>query len=94
MTNHDDEAHLDGNAAAGRLAELFTFDVTVTVGRCDGCGHVCTFADTRSYQDAPGLVLRCTACDAVLLRVVSSAQRTWLDLRGLSYLEVEHLADA
>jgi hypothetical protein len=86
-------AHLDGNAAAGTLAELFTFDVTVAVGRCAGCGRVSTVADTRSYQDGPGLVVRCTGCDSVLLRVVSSPERTWLDLRGLAYLEVDHVTE-
>jgi hypothetical protein len=40
------------------------------------------------YNRAPGLVLRCSGCDGVLLRTVDSGDRVWLDLRGLSYLEV------
>ena len=39
------------------------------------------------YGDAPGLVLRCAGCDAVLLRLVSGGGRHWLDVRGLTYLE-------
>jgi phage FluMu protein Com len=92
MTDHTNgempTTHLDGNAAAGALGELFAFDVTVASGRCAGCGRVASMADTHSYPDAPGLVIRCPACAVVLLRVVRSPERTWLDLRGLAYLEV------
>ena len=41
----------------------------------------------RLYADAPGLVLRCPGCDAVLLRLVSGGGRRWLDVRGLAYLQ-------
>jgi len=79
---------LDGNAMAGVLGEVFAVDVTTAVGRCDGCGAVSMLAETRVYVDAPGTVVRCAGCDAVLLRVVTSPDRTWLDLRGLSYLQL------
>ena len=46
------------------------------------------FAESRLYVDAPGLVARCSGCDAVLLRVVSTPSDTYLDLRGLTYLRV------
>jgi len=79
---------IDGNAIAGMLGEVFAVEVTTAVGRCDGCGAVSVLAETRVYVDAPGTVVRCTGCDAVLLRVVTSPDRTWLDLRGLSYLQL------
>ena len=34
------EAPLDGNAAGGRLRELFALDVTAAEIICDGCGAV------------------------------------------------------
>ena len=80
--------HLDGNAAAGVLGEVFAVDVTAAVGCCDGCGAVAVMAETRVYVDAPGTVVCCADCDAVLLRVVTAPGRTWLDLRGLSYLQL------
>jgi hypothetical protein len=80
--------HLDGNAIAGVLGEVFALEMTAAVGRCDGCGAVSVLAETRVYVDAPGIVVRCAGCDAVLLRVVTSPDRTWLDLRGLSYLQL------
>ncbi|MGZ4589651.1 MAG: DUF6510 family protein [Actinomycetes bacterium] len=32
--------------------------------------------------------MRCRGCDGVLLRVVSTPGRTWLDMRGLRQLEL------
>jgi hypothetical protein len=81
-------APLDGNAAAGTLRELFAFDLTAAVGKCGGCGASRPMAETSMYGPAPGLVLRCPGCDHVLLRVVTSEQRTWLDLSGLRVVEV------
>ena len=80
--------YLDGNAAAGALSEVFAVDVTAAIGRCDGCGQTGVFAEARLYVDAPGLVARCQGCDNVLLRVVTTPNDTFLDLRGLTYLRV------
>jgi len=82
---------LDGNAAAGPLRELFAVDLTAAVGRCVGCGRTGAMGGVRVYAHAPGLVLRCPSCDAVLLRLVRDEGppvRTWLDLRGLTVLQV------
>jgi hypothetical protein len=45
------------------------------------------------YSDAPGLVARCGTCGDVMLRVNRSPGRTWLDLRGVSYLELQTPAE-
>jgi len=80
---------LDGNAAAGALAELFGFDVTVTVTTCATCRDRHPMAELRAYLQSPGVVLRCVSCGAVQLRVVRAESRAWLDLRGISVLEVD-----
>jgi hypothetical protein len=80
--------HLDGNVVAGPLSEVFVADVTAAIGVCAGCGRTGPLADTRVYPDAPGLVVRCAGCDAVLLRLVAGPGRNWLDLRGLAVLEL------
>ena len=80
--------HLDGNALAGRLADLFSFDATVAVTRCGGCGRVSVLASAMVYMDAMGTVARCAGCDAVLLTLVESDDRVWLSTPGLSALEV------
>jgi phage FluMu protein Com len=82
----DVPTHLDGNAAAGMLRELFAADPTTATGRCAGCGKTGVFAEARVYMDAPGMVARCQDCDSVLLRVVTTPSDTYLDLRGLTFL--------
>lgn len=80
---------LDGNSAAGPLSAIFAVDLTAATGRCSHCGQESALADTRVYSKAPGLVLRCRACGGVLARLVEAPDgRTWLDLRGLSFLEI------
>ena len=82
------ETWLDGNMLAGDLREIFAVDLTVAVARCASCGRTGAVAETRVYQHAPGLVARCPACDAVLLRLVRAPQRAYLDLHGVSWLEL------
>ena len=78
----------DGNALAGPLHEVFGLDVTVAIGRCGGCGRTGPMAEVRVFDRAPGVVARCPACDQVLLRLVRGPGRAWLDLRGLTYLQL------
>jgi hypothetical protein len=37
---------------------------------------------------AAGIVVRCPDCDTVLMRVVESPQRTWVDLQGVSSMQI------
>jgi Family of unknown function (DUF6510) len=78
----------DGNALAGPLQDLIGPDVTAAVGRCTGCGRTGPMAEVRVFDHAPGVVARCPACDQVLLRLVRGSGRAWLDLRGLTYLQL------
>jgi hypothetical protein len=87
-------SHLDGNAAAGVLTEIFLADVTASTGECLGCGHVMVIAQAHAYMGGPGLVLRCPGCTGVLLRVVRTPDRTWLDMTGLRSLSVAGPAPA
>ncbi|MDJ0323241.1 DUF6510 family protein [Cryobacterium sp. PH31-AA6] len=79
--------YLDGNAAAGPLSELFALDVTVARGQCEHCGAVAVLAGARWYPNSHGVILSCSICDGVLLRLVERDGRRWLDLRGLGFLE-------
>lgn len=81
--------HLDGNAVAGPLWELFRFDIVAAIGRCRHCGAVRVFGETMVYVDAPGIVVRCASCEGVLLRFVETPTRYWLDVSGLSYLQID-----
>jgi Family of unknown function (DUF6510) len=81
-------SHLDGNMLGGDLGELFTMDITMAVGQCASCSATVTMAQTMVYADAPGLVARCPSCDAVMLRLARGPERAWLDLRGVTYLQL------
>jgi Family of unknown function (DUF6510) len=87
MTEND-EFFLDGNAAAGPLLELFGVDLTTATGQCDQCGRIGALADTRLYDPQHGMVLRCPGCGGILMRLVEHDTRIWLDLRGLTFLEI------
>lgn len=81
-------SHLDGNVLAGPLAEVFGFDATDAIARCEGCGEVAALASAMVYTDAAGYVVRCVSCEHVLATIVLSADRLWLGMRGISALEI------
>jgi hypothetical protein len=83
-----DALRLDGNAAAGVLQQIFAAEVTAAVGTCAGCGTQNAVGALHVYRSA-GIVLRCPHCDAVLMRVVESGTRMWLDVGGLRSIEVQ-----
>ena len=80
--------HIDGNALAGPLAELFAFDATVASARCRGCGTVAMLATAMVWADAMGYVMRCADCDSVLATVVQADDRTWISMLGVTAIEV------
>jgi creatinine amidohydrolase/Fe(II)-dependent formamide hydrolase-like protein len=78
---------VDGNAVAGLLSEVFAFEVTGATGTCANCGNVAAVGAVYAYVEAPGVVLRCPVCSFVLMRVVRSDDRLWLEMRGVRSLE-------
>jgi hypothetical protein len=82
--------HVDGNVLAGPLSELFRFDLTTTSGECRHCHDVTVLARAMVYLDPNGYVARCSACGEVLLTVVIGPKRTWVDLSGISGLQIPH----
>jgi hypothetical protein len=40
------------------------------------------------YKSAMGTVMRCPTCDNVLVRVVSTKGRYWLDMQGVRVLHI------
>jgi hypothetical protein len=86
----DNELRLDGNALAGALQQVFAGDATMARGRCARCGRVAEVGAQHLYRHphAPGAVLRCAACDNVLLVLVELPGAYRLTLHGLSWLEV------
>lgn len=77
---------LDGNAIAGTLSAAFGGDMTLVLATCGGCGACGPLAETAVYLRAPGLVVRCRSCDAVLVVVVERDGRFCVDIRGVAQL--------
>ena len=86
-----DENRLDGNAAAGLLAEIFTLEITTARAACVHCGAAGEIGSQMAYVSEIGTVVRCSACDNALIRVVRQDDepgRYWLDLKGVEYLQL------
>ena len=83
----DDELRLDGNAAAGPLGEVFSFEVTTAEYACDGCGRTDQIGGAMVYEvRGLGTIVRCPSCDHALIRLVHTRGRHLVDLRGTRYV--------
>ncbi len=78
----DDDLVLDGNAVAGTLAEIYGDEMTTVLAECASCGQVDHVGGLLAYVHAPGIVLRCTACQTVMIRIVQTPKRILVDVRG------------
>ena len=83
-----DDRTLDANAVAGMLEALFGRDMTAADSRCAACGRKGEVGTLLAYTMAPGIVLRCPACSAVMLRMVETPRGTLVEAKGLSYLRI------
>ena len=85
-----EEMRLDGNAAAGDLAELFVPDMTMAAATCAGCGATRPLGALVSYGQPMGTVLRCPGCETAVLRIVRDRRGVRVDFAGLTVLSVEN----
>jgi hypothetical protein len=85
----DAELRLDGNAAAGLLSEIFAHEMTTARGTCAECGATNVFGAAQLYMQAPGAVLRCPSCTAVLMCVVRLPDGGFVvDLSGVRRIRI------
>jgi hypothetical protein len=81
---------LDGNALAGALEEVFGRDATTATGVCAHCGRTGQLGAQLLYR-APGshgAVLRCSACEGVLLVIVERPATHLVTMSGVVRLEI------
>jgi Zn finger protein HypA/HybF involved in hydrogenase expression len=89
----DDKLRLDGNAAAGTLGEVFSFEVTTAEYTCEGCGSIDRIGAAMVYEVRRlGTIVRCPSCDNALIRLAHGRGRYRIDLRGIRHLQVEEVA--
>jgi Family of unknown function (DUF6510) len=80
--------HLDGNAAAGLLAEVFTAEATTAVVTCAGCGASGPLGAAVAYISDMGTVVRCATCTEVLIRGAEIRDRVVVDMRGAAAISL------
>jgi hypothetical protein len=79
---------VDANAVGGLLQEIFGEDLTAAPAECAHCGNVAEVGTLLAFTQAPGVVLRCSACEQVMLRIVQTPEATLLDARGAVYIRL------
>ena len=82
------ELMLDANATAGLLEEIFGLEMTAAPTECAHCGNEAEVGTLLAFTHGPGIVLRCSTCEQVVLRVVRTPDAILLDARGAVYLRL------
>ena len=82
------ELMLDANATAGVLHEIFGVEMTAEPTECANCGKEGEMGTLLAFTQGPGIVLRCSGCESVVLRIVQTPEAIYLDARGAVYLRL------
>ena len=82
------ELVLDANATAGLLREIFGHEMTAQPTECAACGREAEMGTLLAFTHGPGIVLRCSGCENVVLRIVQTPDAIHLDARGAVYLRL------
>jgi hypothetical protein len=77
---------LDGNSIGGLLIDVFGADMTAASSVCGTCDTRRTVAELPVYGRAPGTVVRCRSCGAILMVFVQVHDVICADLAGLAEL--------
>ncbi len=88
ITDMNRELMLDANAAAGLLQEIFGTDMTAAPTECANCGQEGEIGTLLAFTQAPGVVLRCPACEQVVVRITQTPDAFYIDARGAVYLRL------
>ncbi len=94
LATSDEARRLDGNAAAGLLAEVFVLEMSSAQSTCAHCGRTWPLGALLMYGGQIGTVLRCPTCDYVQLRIVRVPEhgghpgQYCLDMRGMTLLRM------
>jgi len=82
------ELMLDANATAGLLQEIFGIEMTAAPTECAACGNEAEIGTLLAFTQGPGIVLRCSACEKVVLRIIQTPNAIHLDARGAVFLRL------
>lgn len=87
-TDINRELMLDANATAGLLHEIFGVEMTASPTECANCGNEAEIGTLLAFTQGPGIVLRCSVCEGVMVRIVQTPRANYLDARGAVYLRL------
>lgn len=87
-TDMNRELMLDANATAGLLYEIFHVEMTAAPTECANCGNEGEIGTLLAFVHGPGVVLRCSVCESIVLRIVRKPDEIILDARGAVYLRL------
>lgn len=87
-TDINRELMLDANATAGLLQEIFGVEMTASPTECAHCGNEAEVGTLWAFTQGPGIVLRCSTCENVVLRIVQTQEAIYIDARGAVYLRL------
>lgn len=79
---------LDGNAVAGRFLAIFGAEMTTNLTECASCGQDHMMGALLAFTHAPGIVLRCPSCEAVMVKLVETPHGVYLDARGAAFVRL------
>lgn len=88
QTDLNRELMLDANATAGLLLDIFGLEMTAAPTECAHCGNESEIGTLLAFTQGPGIVLRCSACEQVMIRIVQTPEAVFLDARGAVYLRL------
>ena len=87
-TDINRELMLDANATAGLLQEIFGVEMTASPTECANCGNEAEVGTLWAFTQGPGIILRCSTCENVVIRIVQTPEAVYLDARGAVYLRL------
>jgi hypothetical protein len=82
------ELMLDANSVAGIFHEIFGTEMTASPTECAHCGTEGEVGTLLAFTQAPGIVLRCPACENVVIRITQTPNAYYIDARGAVYLRL------
>ncbi len=62
--------------------------MTATPTECAHCGNEAEIGTLLAFTQGPGIVLRCSTCEQVVLRITQTPDAIYLDARGALYLRL------
>jgi len=82
MPNNVSDLLLGGDAGARLVQQIFAPDITLARIRCEACDRETGIGASIVHAGSMGAILKCAACDNVLMRVAHTPDGLRLEMDG------------